>query len=263
MYHAVLTPVATSAERRRMLDGDKLLSDPGAWRYTLEQPVFDDQMRLLAQLGCATATGWEQPLEADSQPRVWVTFDDGHRSNFELALPILMKYGLKALFFITTDWIGEADFMAEGQLRELRRCGMLIGSHGCSHRFFSEMSPQTVREELARSKRRLEEVLNEPVTAVSLPGGRSHPTIRAAAREIGYQHLFTSTVALADSAGDPLDWPRIPITNDLSPACAARLLRADRAAVRRMARTMALRAVVRRVFGVNFLKRIRALMPGR
>lgn len=246
-----------------MLERDRLLSDPGAWRYSLEQSVFEDQMRFLGQLGTQTSAGWDAPNAADARPRVWITFDDGHRSNYELALPILMKYQLKGLFFVTTDWIGEPDFMDEGHLRELRRSGMLIGSHGCSHRFFSEMSPAEVREELARSKRRLEEVLGEPVTTVSLPGGRSHPTIRAAAQELGYQYLFTSTVALADPAGDPLDWPRIPITNNLSPALAERLLRGDAAAVRRLARTMELRRLVRTLLGVSFLKRLRALLPRR
>jgi len=36
---------------------------------------------------------------------VLVTFDDGYRDNYETALPILMRAGVKATFFIATDYI--------------------------------------------------------------------------------------------------------------------------------------------------------------
>src|SRR5579863_6664983 len=34
--------------------------------------------------------------------RVLLTFDDGFRNNFEVAAPILKKYGAPALFFVST-----------------------------------------------------------------------------------------------------------------------------------------------------------------
>jgi peptidoglycan/xylan/chitin deacetylase (PgdA/CDA1 family) len=36
---------------------------------------------------------------------VLVTFDDGYLDNFEVALPLLKRYGVKATFFIATDYI--------------------------------------------------------------------------------------------------------------------------------------------------------------
>jgi peptidoglycan/xylan/chitin deacetylase (PgdA/CDA1 family) len=36
---------------------------------------------------------------------VLVTFDDGYRDNHELALPILKRYGVRAVFFIATDYV--------------------------------------------------------------------------------------------------------------------------------------------------------------
>ncbi|MBA3503032.1 MAG: polysaccharide deacetylase family protein [Myxococcota bacterium] len=36
---------------------------------------------------------------------VLVTFDDGYKDNHEVALPVLRRYGVKAVFFIATDYI--------------------------------------------------------------------------------------------------------------------------------------------------------------
>lgn len=232
-----------------MLARDKLLGDPGAWRYTLEEPAFERQMRFLEQTGIPTQTDLGSLADKGAQPAICVTFDDGHRSNYELGYPILMKYRLRAMFFVTTDWIGHPDFMSEEQLRELHASGMPIGSHGCSHRFFSEMSAAEASQELAASKARLEAILGEPVRAISLPGGRGRPQLRELARAAGYRHLFTSAAALAQTGGDPLDWPRLAITNNLSEAFVFRLIRGDPAAVARLACAAWLRRMLRSLIG--------------
>ncbi|MFD1045621.1 polysaccharide deacetylase family protein, partial [Kibdelosporangium lantanae] len=43
-----------------------------------------------------------------TEPKVLVTFDDGHRDNLEHALPILERLGVKALFFVITDLVEHA-----------------------------------------------------------------------------------------------------------------------------------------------------------
>ena len=249
MYHAVLPDVATSDDRKRLLAQDQLLSEPGASRYALDRQVFERQMMFLGRAGVKTPARWDELTDANAAPGICLTFDDGHRSNYELVLPILLKCHLSGMFFITTDWIGQRDFMSKGQLRELRKAGMLVGSHGGSHTFFSSMTADAARRELAASKRRLEAILKEPVTAISLPGGRSHPQMREMAREAGYQQLFTSSVALAHPLGDPLDWPRLPITNNLSESFVQRLMSADPRAVRHLSCAAALRQIARAILG--------------
>ena len=36
---------------------------------------------------------------------ILVTFDDGYRDNYEVAMPILKKHGVRAVFFIATEYI--------------------------------------------------------------------------------------------------------------------------------------------------------------
>ncbi|MGM8215857.1 S-layer homology domain-containing protein [Bacillaceae bacterium W0354] len=71
---------------------------------------FEEQMEVLHEHGYETITlqelyqyiNNEIPLPAKS---VVITFDDGLKSNFEYAYPILKKYGFKANIFLITRWI--------------------------------------------------------------------------------------------------------------------------------------------------------------
>ena len=44
--------------------------------------------------------------ESDTQPRVAISFDDGYADNHEYAAPILEAHGLRATFFVATDFVG-------------------------------------------------------------------------------------------------------------------------------------------------------------
>jgi len=108
--------------------------DAGEQRYVLQVSQFREQMEHLHQEGYKTFLLDELQALVDWPVKsVVLTFDDGHESNFTLALPILQEYRFKAEFFITTGWIGTQYFMTEEQIRGLYRAGMGIGSHGVTH----------------------------------------------------------------------------------------------------------------------------------
>jgi len=121
-----------------------------------------------------------------------VTFDDGHISNYDLALPLMEKLGVQAIFFITTDWIGLEHRMSEKHVRELLRVGHQIGSHSCTHAFLSECSDQRLHDELLTSRKRLEDLLSSPVTTISIPYGRWDSRVLRACATTGYSRVFTS-----------------------------------------------------------------------
>jgi peptidoglycan/xylan/chitin deacetylase (PgdA/CDA1 family) len=248
MYHALWRGEDDPDALARQWAADSQLRDPGARLYALDRRVFERQMRQIAALRPACPESWDR-LDASTPNAAWITFDDGHRSNHDLALPILQSFGLRAMFFVTTDWIGSDGFMTEDQLRALRRAGMLLGTHGCSHAYFSGLSPEALRRELTASKERLEGVLGEPVTALALPGGRNRHRIQDLARQAGYRHLFTSRIALAKPGQDPLDWPRIPIANRQPEDYLPRLLAGDARLVAAQARAQRRRDLAKRVLG--------------
>lgn len=53
---------------------------------------------------------------ASSRPAAVITFDDGYRNNFDVALPILREFELPATVFLTTGLVGSADTVWDGRL---------------------------------------------------------------------------------------------------------------------------------------------------
>jgi peptidoglycan/xylan/chitin deacetylase (PgdA/CDA1 family) len=85
---------------------------------------FQEQMETLARYG--TPIGVDELIAAVGgaplpKNPVMVTFDDGYRSCYETALPILRSVGVRATFFVATS------FIAERRLYWWERISLLIG----------------------------------------------------------------------------------------------------------------------------------------
>ena len=184
--------------------------------YVIETNEFDKQIDLFLQMRKAESPGlWPE-----------VTFDDGHISNFEYALPILLSRELTARFFITVGWTGKKPgYMGWRELRSLHESGQLIGAHGWSHAFLTRCAPGDLDVELRKAKSLLEDKLGISITTMSLPGGRYNRRVLAACREAGYTQVYTSvprteceplgfTVGRLNVRGD---WSREWIRNVLQP----------------------------------------------
>jgi peptidoglycan/xylan/chitin deacetylase (PgdA/CDA1 family) len=122
-----------------------------------------------------------------------ITFDDGHISNFEHALPVLQSNGIKAWFFITVGWTGKKPgYMDWPELRALHQAGQLVGAHGWTHTLLTHCNAKELHTELVESRLTLEDKLGASITTMSLPGGRYNPHVLAACKEAGYTQIFTS-----------------------------------------------------------------------
>lgn len=203
--------------------------------YVLEPAVFRRQMKLAAggSLVSLTVTDWVG--RGNVVPRALaITFDDGHVSNHDFALPILAEYGLKATFFVTAGCIGKGQTMTWSQVRALHGAGMEIGSHTLTHRPPSTLSDRELRYELSESRRVLEDGLGAAVRSISSPTGFFNPHMRDIARDVGYTALCFGRVGLADAAGDPFALNRVAVKRGLSETGFRALLDFDRGILRRM-----------------------------
>lgn len=135
-----------------------------------------------------------------------VTFDDGFKSILEVC-PFLRSLTIPFTIFICSAYRGTVivpelsdDLAAQrdefaaltwDELRELAREGVEIGSHGLSHRRFTELTDEALRSELAASKLEIEHEIGRACRYVSYPYGSYNARVVGAAANAGFEAGWT------------------------------------------------------------------------
>lgn len=121
-----------------------------------------------------------------------ITFDDGYVDNYTIAYPILKKYGFTASVFMVSSYINGEGFLSWSQLEELIAGGWEIEGHTVSHPYLTQISKQTVINELKSSKELLEKGLGQPVNFFAYPYGDLNVDVAQAVKDTGYLMAFTT-----------------------------------------------------------------------
>lgn len=124
-----------------------------------------------------------------------LTFDDGYKSWANEVLDVLKANDIKAYFFVCIEYLKNGQISKEDILK-LKENGMIIGSHGMTHGFLTEMLHKERVKELKDSKNMLEEILGEEVKYFSIPRGVHNRAVVEAAKMVGYKNVFTSEVGI-------------------------------------------------------------------
>ncbi|MGC2352855.1 MAG: polysaccharide deacetylase family protein, partial [Candidatus Udaeobacter sp.] len=174
---------------------------------------FEGQMKLLKDSG-VTVIGMQDFLawkrgEKNIPPRCAViTFDDGWKSQYEVAWPILKKYGYPLTLFIYTEGVrgghfGGGEAMTWEQLADMRDAGVDIQAHSETHQDLRKpydkvakkrLSPpeyeQWLHNEIFGSKELLEQRLGIKVNCFAVPYGFYNQHIKDVCRQAGYEAVF-------------------------------------------------------------------------
>lgn len=160
--------------------------------FTVSPEGFEAHLRYLRDNGYKTVlpddladffdTGAPLPSKA-----VMITFDDGRYGQYQWAYFLLKRYGMKAAFFITTNWIGRPDFMTWEQIKEMNDNGMTIGSHAMSHPHLSALVDADLSRELTDSKKIIEEKIGRKIDYFAYPGGAYDARVIEAVKTVGYR----------------------------------------------------------------------------
>ena len=162
---------------------------------------FAAQLRLLRAAGFQSISFGDYVSyrrgEARLPPRpVLITFDDGYRTNAQIAAPILRRFGFTATVFLVSDYIGQTNewddgerqeaLLAVDEIRALRKEGIEFQSHTCSHARLTKLTPDEAFRELRDSRATLEAIIDAPVSVVAYPWGDCDESISALAERAGY-----------------------------------------------------------------------------
>jgi peptidoglycan/xylan/chitin deacetylase (PgdA/CDA1 family) len=195
--------------------------------FCVSPTAFEAQMAFLARHNLAVSLAQLQQFLAGSErplgSRVLVTIDDGHLSSWSIAMPILKKYRIPAVAFVTPDTIGNrqaADatipegYAGWSELEEMIANGIDVASHSLSHRSLGAMQAAEASDEATRSKAMLEDRLGISVSAFAYPYGTLadfNPLTARILQDAGYRVAFTSQHGAVTSDANALELPRIKV----------------------------------------------------
>ncbi len=133
--------------------------------------------------------------QAFPEKSVLITFDDGYKGIYDYAAPELEKRGMKATFFIITDLVDTSiphyPYITRAELKELADNPLFsIGSHTLSHPHLDELTREGQRQEIADSKRILEEWTGRKIQTLAFPCGAYNKTTLQEIQSAGYAASF-------------------------------------------------------------------------
>jgi peptidoglycan/xylan/chitin deacetylase (PgdA/CDA1 family) len=198
-------------------------------QLTVSRRRFADQMRWLKDLGypvvpLRTAAA-QLTAGTVEQSSVVLTFDDGYRSFYENAVPVLLEHGYPATMFLVPGAMNGqpheglperlGPLLDWSQARELVRSGIVAGAHGMTHRKLALLPAEAARREVVDSTRALEDGLGVKVEEFCYPYGSFDafsPAIECMVRDLGFGAVCANIAGLNVSARDVFRLKRLRIS---------------------------------------------------
>lgn len=147
---------------------------------TLSMDKFEEQLHYLNERNFTSYFVSElEDIESFSRKAVVVTFDDVTENQLLYALPLLMKYKIKATFFIPFSYIGKEDLWNNGsekimsieQLKSLDSNFVELGHHSFFHKKYTTLSPEEIQLDFDKSFEVIEQNNLKVAPALAYPYG--------------------------------------------------------------------------------------------
>ncbi|MBI5055063.1 MAG: polysaccharide deacetylase family protein [Nitrospirae bacterium] len=172
---------------------------------TVSERDFEEQMAFLKKNGYKVISADElfDFLNFRKQvpdKSVVITIDDGWRSTYDIAFPILKKYGYPATLFVYTDFITQGSNALDWKLvSAMEGNGIDIQCHTKTHRNLNMRDEQesfreyfeSLKEELTESAAIIRKRLNKEVRYLAYPYGETNSLTVALLKKLGYRGAFT------------------------------------------------------------------------
>lgn len=173
-------------------------SDPGD-PLCVSPDQFEAQMRYLSETGFTThglhgGVGERRPIV--------LTFDDGYLDTYEIAFPILQRYGLTATVFLVSGSVGATSgewgpplpvaLMTWAQIAEMARHGFTFQSHTRTHPDLTLCSEGAALAELVDSRAEIEDHVGAEVDSLAYPFGSYDARVVAVTERTRYRSAWAA-----------------------------------------------------------------------
>ena len=190
--------------------------------HSTPRKIFIHQMNYLKENGYRVISlkellGFLEYKHGIPEKSVVLTVDDGYRSFYTIAYPILREYGFRATVFISTDFMRKSkNRVTWNQLKKIKADGFEVGS-GCVSRTDLTKKKEKEREkayfkrienELVRSKKIIDRKLGQKTIHLAFPYGGYNQRILQLSEGAGYKIGLSVRKGSNPFFADPLSLKR-------------------------------------------------------
>lgn len=196
--------------------------------YSVYIDDFRNQLKILEILNFTPITFLDYKLYLDDKltlPKkpIILTFDDGYLDTFELAIPTLLEFDMRAVIFVVgdrnlemADWDEEdeeteVELMTNDQILTASSLGFEIGAHSMNHKVLTELSEIELRDEVIDSMKSIESILGKRIHSFAYPYGCTNERVRNMTCECGFSFACGVYSGPAGFGEDYYDFRRLTI----------------------------------------------------
>ena len=203
----------------------------------VEPAEFDAQMQALRSAGWTAVTldqlraYWSHGARLPPGKPIVLTFDNGYRSQYTNALPVLRHLGWVADENIQLSGLPPSQGgLTEPQVRGLVNAGWELDTQGISHADLITLGASQLQYQVQTARRMLRRRYGVPVNWFCYPSGHYDATVIAEIRAAGFVGSTTVIPGWAHGSEDPYRLPRLRVLGGTSPSALLQQIAANRAA---------------------------------
>jgi peptidoglycan/xylan/chitin deacetylase (PgdA/CDA1 family) len=140
---------------------------------------------------------WWRGKRAVPRKPVVLTFDDGYRSDFTVALPTLRARRWPGVLNLEVRNLRPVWGTRPGMVRQLIAAGWEIDAHTMTHPDLTTVGAAQLRYQVAGSRAAIRRLFHQPVDFFCYPSGRYDDAVVAAVRDAGFLGATTTNEGLA------------------------------------------------------------------
>lgn len=163
------------------------------------QAIKDSNLKVISM---EDFIAWKKGKKKIEDKSVVITIDDGWKTVYTEAYPVLKEFGYPFTVFLYTDYVdGGGAALTTPMIKEMQKNGCTVGSHSISHPYPSKVKKEKAKGEksftnylqgeLGESRKELREKFGTSVNSYAYPGGHFCDEMHPISEAIGYDCMFT------------------------------------------------------------------------
>ena len=180
----------------------------------IKMNIFDEQMQMIKNLGYDfyDAKLFEKEFdEVKDEKKILVSIDDGFKSFYEEAWPILKKEKIPFILFISTEPVGKNGYMNWSQIKEIEKSDFaIIGHHSHTHDYLIDKTDEEFISDIEMANEIFLKNLGYIPNLFSYPFGEYSKFMKDYISK-NFKLSFGQHSGIIDINKDKFELPRFPI----------------------------------------------------